>query len=185
MAYPHLVTPYAIISFPHLFTPRPKAEGGKPVYSAAFLFDEKAQKTPQFKAMKDVVEAIIKEKFPKVARSQLYIPFRDGEEKADQYDGYAGTVFFNASSDRKPPIIDARKQPVLLPEEVWAGQLVRASINPFPFDRAGNKGVSWGLNSVQIVKADMPRIDGALSPEKTFDDLPEEYAGADDNDSPF
>ena len=72
---------------------------------------------------------------------------------------------------------------MLLPEQVFAGQLVRAAINPFWFDVSGNRGVSWGLNSVQIVRADMPRIDGVMPPEKAFPDLPEEDLG--DEDVPF
>ena len=178
MAYPQIVTPYAILSFPTLFAPRPRAEGGKPVYSLALLFDETAQKTSEFKAMKAAVDAVIKDRFPKVNPKQLYSPFRDAAEKADKYAGYEeGTIFIGAWSERKPAIIDARKQPVLLPEQVFAGQLVRAAINPFSFDVSGKRGVSFGLNSVQIVKADMPRIDGVVSAEKAFPDLPEEDDG--------
>ena len=38
----------------------------------------------------------------------------------------------------------------------------------FFYDKAGNKGVSFGLNHVQIIKADMPRIDGRISVDKAF-----------------
>jgi len=184
MAYPQIITPYATLSFPNLFAPRARAEGTEPVYSVSLLFDDKAQQTPEFKAMQKAVEEVIKEKFPKGNRNQLYNSFRDGGEKSGQYAGYEeGVIFISASSNRKPPVIDARKQPVLLAEQVWPGQLVRAALNPFWFDKAGNKGVSWGLNSVQIVKADRPRIDGVVSPEKAFPDLPEEFL--DDDESPF
>lgn len=185
MAYPQVITPYGILSFPTLFAPRPRAEGGKPVYSLALLFDKKQQQTPEFKAMQAAVEEVIKDKAGKLPRSQLYNPFRDGAEKADKYAGYEeGVVFIGAWSERKPPVIDARKQDVLLPEQVFAGQLVRAAIRPFWFDVSGNRGVSWGLDSVQIVKADMPRIDGAISPQKSFPDLPDEFT-EEDEDLPF
>jgi Protein of unknown function (DUF2815) len=183
MAYPQIITPYAILSFPTLFSPKPRSEGGEPVYSLALLFDEKQQKTPEFRKMKDAVEEVIKDRFGKVPRNQLYNPFRDGAEKADKYQGYEqGVVFIGAWSKRKPPVIDRNKEDVLLPEQVFAGQLVRAAIQPFPFDVSGKKGVSWGLNSVQIVKADMPRIDGSIPPKQAFPDLPDEE---DDDESPF
>ena len=187
MAYPQIVTPYGLLSFPTLFAPKPRSEGGKPVYSMTLLFDEKAQKSPEFKAMKDAIAAVYKDKFPKVNPAQLYNPFRDGAEKADKYAGYEeGIVFIGAWSERKPPVIDARKQPILLPEQVFAGQLARAAINPFSFDVSGKRGASWGLNSVQIVKADMPRLDGVVSAEKAFPDLPSEYLDEDDDtDTPF
>ena len=46
-----LLTPYATLSFPTLFTPKPRAEGGDAVYSCALLFDAAAQKSKEYKAM--------------------------------------------------------------------------------------------------------------------------------------
>ena len=85
---------------------------------------------------------------------------------------------------QKPGIVDARQQDVLLPEQVYAGQLVRAQITPFAWENSGKTGVSFGLNHIQIVKHDAPRIDGKLPPKQAFPDLPDEMLG-NDEDSPF
>jgi hypothetical protein len=58
----------------------------------------------------------------------------------------------------------------LLPEELWAGQLVRANVTPFAWINSGKKGVSFGLNHIQIIRTDTPRIDGRASAASVFDD---------------
>ena len=184
MAAP-VVTPYATLSFPNLFAPKPRSEGGEPVYSAALLFDEAAQRSPEYKAMQNACIAVVKEKFgPTASLSGVKMPFTDAGEKADKYQGYEeGVIVINPWTKQKPGIIDARKQDVLLPEQVYAGQLVRAQITPFAWQNSGKKGVSFGLNHIQIVKHDAPRIDGRLPANKAFDDLPSEYTG--DEEIPF
>jgi hypothetical protein len=167
---PALITPYATLSFPTLFVPKPRAEGGEAVYSAALLFDVPAQKTKEYKAMQNACIDAAREKWgANVNLSQVHMPFRDASEKSDKYQGYEdGMTFINPWSKNKPGIVDARLQDVLLPEQVFAGQIVRAQIAPFAWTNSGKKGVSFGLNHIQIVKHDAPRIDGRVSANKAF-----------------
>jgi hypothetical protein len=163
-------TPYATLSFANIFTPRPRAEGGDPVYSCSLLFDPTQQKSPQYKALQDAcIAAARKEWGDNVPLKSIKMPFRDAGEK--DYEGYeAGHVFINPWSKNKPGIVNAQRQDVLLPGDVWAGQLVRFNVTPFAWLNSGKKGVSFGLNHVQLVKIDTPRIDGRASAEKSFDD---------------
>jgi len=178
-----VVTPYATISFPTLFTPKPRAEGGEPVFSCALLFDEAAQKSKEYKAMQDACVTAFKEKFgASVPLKGANFPFKDASEKADKYVGYEeGVMYINPWSKQKPGIVNARLQDVLLPEEVYAGQIVRAQLTPFAWTNSGKKGVSFGLNNIQIVKHDAPRIDGKIAANKAFDAID----GDDDSDTPF
>jgi Protein of unknown function (DUF2815) len=178
-----LITPYATLSFPNLFTPKPGPGGGDPKYSCALLFDAAAQKSKEFKKMQEAVIEAAKQKFgPTVNMNKLWLPFRDAGEKADQYQGYEeGVIVINPQSKQKPGIVNSRNQDVLLPEEVYAGQIVRAQVVAFPFDKAGKKGVSFGLNHIQIVKHDAPRIDGRVSASKAFDVIDED----EEADAPF
>jgi hypothetical protein len=166
-----LVTPYAVLSFPNVFTPKPRSEGGEPVYSCSLLFDTVAQKSKEYKAMMDACVTAAKEKFgDKVNLSQIHMPFRDAAEKSDKYQGYEdGMTFINPWTKNKPGIVDARLQDVLLPEQVFAGQIVRAQVVPFAWTNSGKRGVSFGLNHLQLVKHDAPRIDGRVSANKAFD----------------
>lgn len=162
-----ITTPYATLSFPQLFSPKPRAINSKPVYSCALLFSPEAQQTPEYKKMQAEVAKLAKEKFPNVNAKTLRLPFRQAGEK--DYAGYEdGWTFINPWSEQKPGVVDVRLQDVLDPTEVWAGQLVRANVIPFSYDNSGNKGISFGLNHIQLVKRDAPRIDGRIAANKAF-----------------
>ena len=166
-----LNTPYATLSFVNVFTPRPRAEGTPAVYNCSLIFDPAAQKSPAFKALKEAVAEVAKKEFgANFNMKQLVSPFRDAGEK--QYDGYnAGDIYITPWSKNKPGIVDKDREDIHLPEEVWSGQLVRANVAPFAWTHTGRKGVSFGLNHLQIVKSEgRPRLDGRPSASSAFDD---------------
>jgi hypothetical protein len=166
----NLNTPYATLSFANIFTPRPRSEGGEPVYSCSLIFDPTQQKSPKYKAMKDACDAAARAEFgDKIDLKSVKMPFRDAAEKS--YDGYhPGHTYISPWSKNKPGVVDASGEPVLLPDEVWSGQLVRANVSPFAWTHSGKKGVSIGLNHLQIVKSEgQQRLDGRPS-VNVFDD---------------
>jgi hypothetical protein len=164
-------TPYATLSFANIFTPRPRAEGGDPVYSCSLLFDPTQQKSPAYKALQDAcIAAARKEWGDNVPLKTVKMPFRDAGEKV--YDGYhPGHTFISPWSKNKPGVVDTNRQDILLPEEVWSGQLVRANIAPFAWTHTGRKGVSFGLNHLQIIQSEgRQRLDGRPAASAAFDD---------------
>jgi hypothetical protein len=180
MAVSALNTPYATLSFPQLFSPKPRAEGGEPVFSCSLLFNTEQMKSPEFKAMQNAVLALAKEKFPNTPVKTLMLPFRDASEK--NYSGYEdGMLYISPWSKYKPGIVDVRLQDVLDPAEVWAGQKVRANVLPFAWTNTGKRGISFGLNHIQIIDKSAPRIDGRAAANKVFEAVEAE----DDTDSPF
>jgi len=167
MAAQALVTPYAILSFPQLFTPKPRAEQGPPVFSCALLFSEEVQKGKEYRLMEKAVKSLAASKFPGVPMEKILLPFRDAGEK--QYAGYEeGMTFINPWSTFKPQVVDGRLQEVLDPAEVWAGQTVCAYVTPFTWTNSGKHGISFGLSYVPIVKKDSPRIDGRVPAKNVF-----------------
>jgi len=168
-----LVTPYATLSFPVLFTPKPRAINAKPVYSCVLLFSPEAQQSPDYKKMQAAVAQLAKEKFPNLNVKNLRLPFRDAAEK--DYNGFEpGWTYISPWSDNKPGVVDVRLQDVLDPAEVFSGQTVRAHVIPFSYDNSGNRGISFGLNHIQLVKRDAPRIDGRIAASKAFTALEDE-----------
>lgn len=183
-----LKTPVGLLSFPALFKPRAPAPGAEPRYSLNLVFDPEAQKTPEFLALKRAVMDVIEGELgatkakDKATLASLRLPFRDAGEKA--YAGYlSGHIYISAWSKDKPGLVNARVQEILLPEEVWPGQLARCTVRPFWFSTSGNRGVSFGLNNVQIVRSDMPRLDGRKKATDDFDTV--DGGGVDDDSVPF
>ena len=163
-----LNTPYATLSFANLFTPKPRFDGQPAVYSCNLVFDPKA---PAYKALQEACIAAAKKMFgDNVDLKQVAMPFRDAGTKS--YDGYhPGHTFITPWSKNKPGVVDANREDILLPEEVWAGQLVRANVMPFAWNAQSKKGVSFGLNHIQVVQSEgRQRLDGRPSAGSAFDD---------------
>ena len=188
-------TPIGILSFPVLFAPRPRAPGGEPVYQVSLLFDQTAQRDPAYEDLRAAVREAIDEEWGK-GKSQdraflagIRLPFRKCSEKT--YAGYdiPGGMYISPWSKSRPGLVDARRVEITVPEDIWAGQMARATVTRFTYNTSGNKGVSFALNNLQICRTDTKRIDGRKAAPDDFDDYSgpgaPAMAGADDDDPPF
>jgi Protein of unknown function (DUF2815) len=171
-----LRTPIGVLSFPVLFSPRPRAPGGDPVYQCSLLFDQQAQKDPLYLALrKAAAECIDTTWGPGKSQDKAFVaglrsPFRPTQEK--QYKGYdiPGGIFISPWTKTKPGLVDANRNEIMVPEDIWAGQLARATVAPFSYNQAGNRGVSFALNNLQICRTDGERLDGRIAAKNDFDD---------------
>lgn len=190
-------TPPGILAFAHIFTPRARSKGKEADYNANLIFEAKGQQHPYFKALVSACEAAVEAKFgdskvyqrdpkafiEKIKAADLW-PIKDGSDK--EYQGFGpGTVFINPWSKDKPEVL--RPVPgtkefieVTDPAEVFAGQIVKFNVNAFAWENSGKIGVSFGLNSVLLLKEDMPRLDGRVSGKKAFADDEDAEDFADD-----
>lgn len=181
-------SPIGVISFPHVFTPRAPSPGADERYSVSIIFDAAAQTSPEFKAMKKAAMDAAVEKWgakaaDMIKNGQLRMPFRDAEEKS-QYAGYdKGKVFVNAWSKQKPDVIDGRLQDVV-PSDLFPGCLGRITYNAFAYDNSGNRGVSIGLNNLQVADFTTERLDGKKKGKDDFDqlDMPDVPQTSDEDD---
>ncbi|GKT33495.1 Protein of unknown function DUF2815 like protein [Aduncisulcus paluster] len=181
------LTPIGTICFPALFEPKKNKQNptANARYSLILLFDDTATQTTAYQDLRKMVHAAIEEKWgaakaadPAFVRS-LRLPFRNASEK--DYNGFdKGTIYISPWSNgegphaSRPDVVNLHGDKIVVPEDVWAGQLGRASVRAFGYDSNGNKGVALGLEHVQIVKADCERLDGKQSADKAF-------AGADNS----
>lgn len=177
MASKKILTPVFRASFANVFEPKAGPEGGEPKYSVVMLFDEAAQKTPEYKAMVDLLKAAVLEKFGPNFKvpSNFKMAFRDGSEKPD-LDGYEGTKFATASTKQKPGVIGPRKQQLISsevgPDGFYSGCWARATVTAYAYDRAGNKGVAFGLQNLQKVR-EGEAFSGRVAAENDFDEVAE------------
>jgi hypothetical protein len=171
-------TPIGVLSFPHLFVAKPATLGGDPRFSLNLIFDQAAQKTPEYQELRKLVVDAIEDEWGQgkardaewMKKMKLRLPFRKCSER--DYTGYdvEGGVFIAPWSKNQPGVIDASQQDMVA-SDVWAGQLARCSVHAFTYEHSGNKGVSFNLNNVQIVKAKMPRLDGRKAAREEFDKI--------------
>jgi hypothetical protein len=176
-----VLTPEFRVSYPAVFQPKSAAEGQELKYSISMIFPKVKDASGKWKSVMDsapaemkaaVVAAIInkwgadKTKWPK----GLKLPFRDGAEK-DQ-DGYGeGVLFVNASSKNKPGVVDQGVKDIIDPSKFYGGCYARAKLNAFAYDKAGNRGVAFGLNNVQLIRDGEP-FGARSNPSNDFDSIP-------------
>ena len=168
-----VITGKVRFSYVNIFKSRSFQQGQDEKFSICLLIPKKDKKTVQ--DIKNAVQAAIQqgisEKWGGKKPANLKLPLRDGdEERADEAEEYEGMFFLNANSSQKPGIIDMYKNEILDPSEVYSGCWGRASINFFPFNSNGNKGVGVGLNNIQKLGDDEPLGGARASAEDDFAD---------------
>ena len=173
MSSTKVITGLVRFSYVNIFRSRAFREGQDAKYSICLLIPktDKATLDKIQNAMDTAIEQGVTSKWGGKTPKNLKLPLRDGdEERADEAPEYAGMMFLNANSNQKPGIIDRDRNEILDDEEVYSGCWGRASINFYPFDSNGNRGVGVGLNNIQKIK-DGERLGAArASAEADFDD---------------
>ena len=168
-----VVTGKVRFSYVHVFEPWAGQEGQQPKYSVCILIPKDDKKTLDkiAAAMDEAVQEGIASKWGGKKPKNLHIPLRDGdEERADEAPEYEGMMFFNANSNNAPGVVDKDLNVILDTEEFYSGCWGRASVNFFPYDSNGNRGIGVGLNNLQKLK-DGERLGGSrASAEDDFDD---------------
>jgi hypothetical protein len=142
------------LSFPHLFEPRSTNPNDAPKYSTMVLIPKSDKETlAKLRAAEAEAAAEAKawgNRAPKKWDSVIH----DGDEDdLERYPEREGHWHFStrSSADYKPGVVDKNVEPILDRSEVYSGVYARVSVTAFTFDFQGKKGVSFGLNNVQIL----------------------------------
>lgn len=160
------------LSFAHIWEPRGMDDSDpKKKYSCSMLIPKDK------KSIIEAVEAAIKAakdagkgKWGGKIPGKLEVSFKDGDIEKPDLDEYAGMMFINAKSSTKPNVVDRKRQPILDQEEVYSGCWAYVSINFYPYDTNGNKGVAAGLNNIMKWKDD-EAFAGRASAEDDFAEI--------------
>ena len=192
-----VITGKVRLSFPNLFKARAAEEGQEPKFSVEILVPKSDTKTVAKiraaqnaaansekgrKALGDNPPVWGSEKFPHKKFSDT---LRDGDDP-DEQDGReerAGHWFMNVRSSEqyKPGVVDKGLQPVIDQSEVYGGVWARVSMSAYPYSTQGNKGISFGLNSVQVLGYGEPFGSAREDAAEVFDDgFEDEEAPGDD-----
>lgn len=93
------------------------------------------------------------------AKAKVNERFLNAVEKGADADDFDGWTLLRMSSPRRPGFIYGNGNTVpddKLDEDVYSGRWARVSLNPYWFDVGTNKGVTCGLQNVQILGHDDP-----------------------------
>jgi hypothetical protein len=178
-------TPKFRMAFANLITPTADSKG-KLSWNTAALFPIDSD----MKELRAEAQRLAEEKWGKNIPANLILPFADGNTKGridgnGQFRPYAGhenTIVMNFKrlettkngKNEPPTIVGANPKTIVSdPKEVYSGRWARAIVNGFVYDVAGNKGVSFGLNHIQLLDHDTP-LGTSNRPEDLFDDEQEE-----------
>ncbi|UTG84513.1 DUF2815 family protein [Bacillus paranthracis] len=173
-----VITEKIRLSFAHLFEPY-AINGGEPKYSVSILIPKTAKKTlAKLDAAVEAAKEEGKGKWGGKIPHNLKLPVRDGDLERPDDPAYVGHVFFTASSKSRPDIAkpngkDANGKTKFLiitdPDEVYSGCYAKASLNAYPFNANGNRGIAIGLNSIVKVQDGEP-LGGRSSINEDFSD---------------
>lgn len=167
-----LRTPIGVLSYPHLFEPV-SFQGGEPRYSLVIVFDANARETAEYMALAEAVKAVAREKWGDKVPGNIRWPFRKNSEKqAEPFISMENGFFISPWTKQKPGLVDQNTNEIIMPDDVFAGQKVRATVRPFAYSASGNNGVSFGLQNVQVVvDPKAQRLDGRRAATADFDSV--------------
>jgi hypothetical protein len=151
--------------FPHGFKPQANKGEGKPKFNVTLLFkkDQPEQKAC-CKKLYGLAEQALKA-WPfncEPPRTKLMgadnSPIKDGDTACnnagvplkEKYPEMAGHWIVRAASHRSFCVVDRRMEEVLDEDRVYGGCICKVNLNPYAFNVDSNKGITFGLNGVQL-----------------------------------
>lgn len=183
-----VITGKVRLSYTHIFEPQ-SIDGGDEKYSTAILIPKDDKETlRKIKGAVDAAKELGKtNKWGGKIPANCKLPLRNGDEEKPDDEVYAGHYFLNATSKTRPGIAkpigkgadgQTKFQEITDSTEVYSGCYAKVSLNFYPFDAKGNKGVAAGLNNVVKIQ-DGDFLGGRASVQ---DDFAEEDFDIDYND---
>ena len=177
-----VVTGKVRFSFCHIFEPQEPQGGGDPKYSVTLLIPKSDTATlGKIKAaMEAAREIFCNRNGANALPAKPVHTMHDGDGQRPSGEDFGpeckGCYVITVSSKQKPVIVDAFRNEITNPAEVYSGCYGRASINFYGYSKNGKKGISAGLLSIQKLSDGEPF--GTVGSADDFDD---DYKDADDD----
>lgn len=150
-----VIAPKVRLSFVNLLEPK-AFEGQEAKYSVMAMINKDDTKT--LAKIEKAIDAayqmgVDSGELKGVKRDKLKVTLRDADEEFDIEENpeFENHMFINLSAKQKPGVINKYKEKTTDPEEVYSGVYANVSMNFYPYNTAGNRGVSAGLNNVMVL----------------------------------
>lgn len=151
-----IITPKARMSYALNAVRGQENDNGEKRYQLSLLFPPKSDLGLLKRKMYDVALEKCKGDSEK-AKAEVRKRFLDPVEKGQDPELFNGWILLRASSPSKPGFVYANGKTVPaedLETEVYSGRWARVSLRPYWFDVKTNKGVTIGLQNVQLLDHD-------------------------------
>jgi hypothetical protein len=188
-----VVTGTCRASYARLMSAEVNKLNGKSEYSVVLLIPKSDKQT--IDKIKAAAKEVITAKWGAQPPKGIKNPLKDGDtatksDGSSMGDEFKGHFYLSTKCDatkHKPTVIDSNGNELFDPDAVISGDYIRASMNAFAYDATANRGVSFGLNNVQLVKKGEPLGSSRQSAHDEFgiakSSAPaKEMATADDDD---
>jgi hypothetical protein len=142
------------LSFPRLFEPHSTNPNDAPKYSTMVMIPKSDPETlKKLRAAEAEAAAEGKAWGNRAPKNPVSVLHDGDEDDLERYPEREGHWIFStrSSAEYKPGIVDKNVEPILDRSEVYSGVYARVSVTAFTYDFQGKKGVSFGLNNVQIL----------------------------------
>lgn len=161
-----VVTGECRLSFVNVFEPKAMKEGDEPKYSITAIIPKSDTKTIQ--AIKAAIQAAAEKgaqkHFGGRVPTNVNSTFYDGDTAVDdmgdlkniKYPEYKGNYFIRLSTKFRPKVLNADRQEIIDPTELYSGCYGRVSMTFFAYSGDGRRGVSASLNNVMKTRDGEP-----------------------------
>lgn len=153
-----VVTGECRLSFVNVFEPKAVKEGDTPKYSLTAIIPKTDVKTVEAikAAIKAAAEAGAQKHFGGRIPTNVNHTFKDGDTEVDdlgelkniKYPEYKNSYYIRLSSKFPPKVLDASRQEIIDPTEMYSGVYGKVSMTFFAYSGDGRRGVSAVLNNV-------------------------------------
>ena len=162
-------------SYTAVFQPKKNDDGTPSKYGVCIIIPKEDTETVNL--VKEAIDAAKQrgklEKWGGKIPANVTSCLRDGDIDREDDEAFAGCYFLNASSRNKPGVKvleDGVVSDALDEEDFYSGCYGAVTLDFFPYESSGNKGVGAGLNNV-IKTRDGERLSGGRSADEDFADL--------------
>lgn len=162
-------------SYTAVFQPKKNDDGTPSKYGVCIIIPKEDTETVNL--VKEAIDAAKQrgkmEKWGGKIPANVKSCLRDGDIDREDDAAFAGCYFLNASSRNKPGVKvleDGVVSDALDDEDFYSGCYGAVTLDFFPYESSGNKGVGAGLNNV-IKTRDGDRLSGGRSADEDFADL--------------
>lgn len=169
-----IVTGKCRFSYAYLFEPQEPINGGEPKYNVTLLIpkSDTATMAKIKQAIADARENFCERNGANALPPKPVNPVNDGDSLKDNGEAFGpeckGCYVLRAKSSTKPVIVDAFRNEITNPTEVYSGCYGRAALKFVGYNKAGQKGITAVLLSVQKLSDGEPF--GTVGSANDFDD---------------